>query len=328
MRGLIVFFVAAAAGSFAAAEILSAGTAADSVSASNNNEERSKINNRTQDVAGAEDSVAQRRRDGLALYREAMALESGNDTVAADTVAALRLYRRAAEAGLAEAQNYLGWCLYNGIGTDADERQGVEWIERAARQGDVKACNNLGWLLSRGREVVRDYRKALYWFGKAAEAGLPQAQCQAADMFRLGLGTEADTVRARKLYRAAFAGGLRDAEPKLLAMDYPSFLLLSGVQAVALGEEYAAFGMHSVAVTLFELAAEKGEAEAFFMLGQAAALGRGVAYDYERALELYYKAALLGSRRAQRVVGETLEVFPDAFPSDRFGAEYWLEKSR
>lgn len=261
------------------------------------------------------------------LYRKAYAIEIGNDSTPGDVQKAIPLYIRSAEAGYAPAQSYLGFCYYNGNGTDRQPHLGISWIEKAAMQGDIKACNNLGWLLANGEEVVRDYPKAAYWFEKAANAGLPMAQSQLADLYREGKGVEPDSLVARNLYIAAIAGGLADAERKLLAMDYHRYLTLSADSAASEGIDFYKRRAYSISATLFEIAVEKGSAPAKFWLAESYAHGRGVKYDFDKALNWYYQAACDGIASAQYIVAETLEMFPDAIPQDTHGPKYWLDKA-
>lgn len=273
-------------------------------------------------------AFAQERTDSAELfYRQAYAIEIGNDSVEGSITCAIPLYIRAAEAGHVPAQSYLGFCYYQGVGVKRDPFKAIKWIEKAAFQGDIKACNNLGWLLANGDEVVRDYRKAAYWFKKASDVGMPMAQAQLADLYRQGLGVETDTIVARSLYRKAIVGGLADAEKKLLAMDYVNFLSMPAEQAVNIGVEYYQDRAYMIAATLFEIAHSKGDNHATFWLAESYAHGRGVSYDFDKAMSLYYQAACNGHPSAQFIVGETLEMFPDAISADRHGAKYWLDKA-
>jgi TPR repeat protein len=61
------------------------------------------------------------------------------DGVKKDFNKAFDLYRKAAEAGNADAQYNLGTCYYNGIGTEKNIETGMEWINKAAAQGHALA---------------------------------------------------------------------------------------------------------------------------------------------------------------------------------------------
>ncbi|WP_019927383.1 caspase, EACC1-associated type [Nocardia sp. BMG111209] len=73
------------------------------------------------------------------------------------------LYRRAADAGNADAMNSLGWLLEE----RGELREAEDWYRKAAAAGDARTMNKLGWLLERRGEL----REAEDWYRKAAAAG-------------------------------------------------------------------------------------------------------------------------------------------------------------
>jgi len=64
--------------------------------------------------------------------------------VAKDAEQAVSWYRRAADAGDADAQFSLGGCYSQGDGVAKDAEQAVSWYRRAADAGDADAQFNLG----------------------------------------------------------------------------------------------------------------------------------------------------------------------------------------
>lgn len=271
--------------------------------------------------------------DSRALYELASLRENGFDTIPADPVEAVRLYRLAASKDFAPAQNYLGFMFYRGDIVPQNLDSAIFWIEKAAMQGDAKGANNLGWLLTEGRGIEHDYTQAAQWFAKAADAGLPAAMSQLGDLYRTGKGVPTDTLRAERLYRSAIEKGLGDAENKLLAMMHTKFSTLSADEAVKLGLDYYTHNATTTGVVLFEMAAEKEHPKALALLGDAYTHGRGVRYDHDKALEYFYKGAKLGDSSAQYIIGELLEIFPDALkgmrghePDDDIAA-IWYEKA-
>ena len=59
----------------------------------------------------------------------------------------LMWFRRAADAGHADAQCYLGSCYANGHGIGVDATQAVMWLRRAADAGHAQAMIYLGLAL-------------------------------------------------------------------------------------------------------------------------------------------------------------------------------------
>lgn len=282
--------------------------------------------------------------DGKALYDLATLYDRGFDSISVDSARSSALYRASAEAGYAPARNYLGFRYYNGEGgLERNVDSALYWIARAAESGDAKGAANLGWLLAEGKDVVRNYTEAAYWLEKAAAAGLPSGQSQLADLLRQGLGMKPDTLRAAELYTAAVEGGLREAEMPLLAMMLDKWKALPRDSAMAVGRYYYLHRAPVTGVNIFHHLAEGGDAEAQALLGDAYSRAQGVDYSHEKSLEWFLKAAIGGNGPAQFVIGELLDVFPDAMadepaptllreagidPADASTAAYWYARAR
>lgn len=275
--------------------------------------------------------------DGAALYILATLHDRGFDTIPVDSVRSTELYRLAAEKGNVEAMNYLGFRLLSGevsaIGRDADE--GFQWLERAADAGDLKAASNIGWLFMEGKYLTRDYAEAAYWFDKAARGGLPIARSLLGDLYRDGLGMAPDSLKADSLYREAFESGLADAGYKLADLRKNHY---SGLSSRALTQEGLYYYLRSApseGVKLFYEAMEKGDAKAMALLGDAYSRAIGVPYDHDLSMKYFLEAALAGDPSAEFVIGELLDIFPDALDSlEEAGLEipslsptYWYEKA-
>lgn len=274
--------------------------------------------------------------DPKALYDLAMVYERGYGPIEADSILSSRFLMRSAEAGFPAALNLLGFRYYKGEGVEKDTARALDLIQRAADAGDPKAFNNLGWLLAEGEGVERDYAKAAYWLQRASDADLPVAMTQLADLYRQGLGVEKDSVQAVDLYTRAIAAGLPDAERKLLAMKYADYRRLPPDEAVELGRYYYSRRAPSIGVTLFEIAAEHDNPTALALLGDAYSRALGVPYDYDKSLEYYFRAARAGNPSAQFVLGELLQMLPDALDTlpdtlvpdaDERDPYYWLQQA-
>lgn len=283
--------------------------------------------------------------DAKALYDLAMLHDMGYDTVPLDSARSTELYRMSAQKGYAPAQNYLGFRYFNGDYVARDVDSALFWLVKAAGNGDAKAAGNLGYLLAFDNSVTRDYPQAIRWLTIAADAGLPSGEALLGDVYRMGLGTAPDTLRAAALYTDAIQKGLHDAEKKLLAMMGRRWTALAADSALAIGKYYYTHGAPVAGVTLFENAAGKGNPEALALLGDAYSRALGVDYSHERSLGYFLKAALLGNVPASFVIAELLDIFPDALkeegpdsiireayagqeiPPDLYSAAYWYEKA-
>lgn len=250
--------------------------------------------------------------------KDSLCTETGREE---DMLAQLR---EKAEEGDTEAMNFLGYLLVSGDeGVEQDLAEGLRWIRKAADAGDVKAASNLGWLFLEGELVEKDSVEGAKWIAKAAEAGLPVAQSILGDLYLQGRGVARDTLAADSLYRNAFEHGLADAGYKLYALNAERYAFLAPEEKVTEGKYYYLRGAPSEGVKLFYLAAEEGSADAMALLGDAYSRAIGAPYDYELSKKYYVEAALAGNPSAQFVIGELLEIFPDALN----GNEEWSDVS-
>jgi len=128
---------------------------------------------------------------------------------AADTVEGLLAK---AEAGDPWAQLNLGAAFDHGLaGFPLDPVRGVLWYRRAAEAGLAEAQFNLAHCLATGNGTARDDVAALRWMLRAAEQGLPSAQFLAGVMYAEGIGGAADRDQASAWLRRAADNGHLDA---------------------------------------------------------------------------------------------------------------------
>ncbi|OQX19342.1 MAG: hypothetical protein BWK76_04965 [Desulfobulbaceae bacterium A2] len=127
---------------------------------------------------------------------------------------ALRLYRKVAESGNAEAQYILGGMYYHGIGTTRDEREAVMWLLQAAEAGKSTSLSRyiLGYSYLKGELMPQNYAEARRWYGLAAAAGYRQAKNDLAFMHYNGLGGDRDLRQALTLYESAALQGDAQAQ--------------------------------------------------------------------------------------------------------------------
>lgn len=92
-----------------------------------------------------------------------------------DHVAALPLFRRAAEQGHDEAQYALGLIYINGRGTSVDYSEAAEWFRRGAEQGNLDCLYMLGCCYDEGWGVPKDDIQAYAWLSLAADTGYIRA---------------------------------------------------------------------------------------------------------------------------------------------------------
>lgn len=268
--------------------------------------------------------------DAEAQYRLATVLETGWDSVPADSVRALELMRRSARNGFAPAMNYLGYLYGKGYKVGdrklipVDRDSSVMWLRRSADAGDPRAVSNLAYLLLNDSTIgltpaerVHNDSIAYVYLQKGATAQIPTAFSMLGDMYRDGRWVKRDTLKAAANYEAALERGLGDAEARLIALMGHRWQRLPQDSAFNLGLRYYTGYAPAAGVLLLERAAEITDtigigARAMALLGDAYSRGVGVKYSHDKSLAYFARAALAGNPSAMYILAETLEVFPDA----------------
>ncbi len=250
--------------------------------------------------------------DAESQYQMYTVYNRGYDSIAADSVSALRMLRLAAQSGHKEAQNMLGYRLYKGDGVERDIEEGLSWLEQAAIAGHLKAAGNLGYLLIYGEGVVHDYENAAFWLQRAADGEIATAQSMLGDLYRDGTGVERDRNMADSLYRQSLQNGLTDSAYKLYDLNTEAWSVADPSTLVREGLEFYKSGAPEVGVKLFEMAATKNDSHAMALLGDAYTRGLGVGYSHQHALDWYARSAAAGYAPAMFIIGELLEILPDS----------------
>lgn len=285
--------------------------------------------------------------DAEAQYRLATVLETGWDSVPADSVRALELMRSSAQAGFPPAMNYLGYLYGKGYKVGdrelipVDRDSSVMWLRRSADAGDPRAVSNLAYLLLNDtvsalsseahlHTQAQNDSLAFVYLQKGATAQIPTAFSMLGDMYRDGRWVKRDTLKAAANYEAALEHGLGDAEARLIALMGHRWQRLPQDSAFHLGLRYYTGYAPGAGVLLLEHASEIPDttgitdtigigARAMALLGDAYSRGVGVKYSHDKSLAYFARAALAGNPSAMYILAETLEVFPDALqdlPSD------------
>jgi TPR repeat protein len=126
------------------------------------------------------------------------------------------------------AQNNLGVCYANGTGVNKDPAEAVRLYRLAADQGMADAQYNLGWYYENTTGVGQDHDEAVRWYRLAANQGYANAQHTLGNCYLQGIGASrgsakaagqpppaADYAEAVRLYRLAADQGHADARRTL-----------------------------------------------------------------------------------------------------------------
>lgn len=121
---------------------------------------------------------------------------------------ALALFRKAADAGDAEAMFELGKLYEKGIGTAQNVSEAIKLFQQSADLGFADAINDLGFLYYQGADgLPRDPKKAVDLFVRAADLRHPQAMFNVAALIDDGLvAGKGPEEAAGYLYRALRSG--------------------------------------------------------------------------------------------------------------------------
>jgi TPR repeat protein len=222
---------------------------------------------------------------GLLLLFTSCAGLAGNDVW--ETLFSEKL--KEANAGNSNAQYDIGAMYQNGRGVAADRDKAIEWYRKAAAQNNQNAVSRLNLIQSNEERFNKTLARA--------EKGEVESQYDLGNMYTEGIGTDADTSKARAWYEKAASQEFEKAQYKLGLIYY---------------EESSASKDLPLAFKLFRKAAEKGYPPAQFYLGKMYASGQGVKRNYGAALEWLSKAADGGFNEARREMIDIAELLEDS----------------
>ena len=122
--------------------------------------------------------------------------------VAKDRPQAFYWYRKAAEGGDVDSLNEVGRCLRYGIGTRKNPVAAFESFHAAALRGNAKAQYSVAFFYEKGEGASQSLRWARHWYVRSAALGLARAVRAMRDDIEHEIAQE-DWVVARKRIRAA-----------------------------------------------------------------------------------------------------------------------------
>ncbi|WP_136625509.1 tetratricopeptide repeat protein [Mesorhizobium norvegicum] len=198
--------------------------------------------------------------------------------VAEDSVAALDWFLKAAEAGDGEAMGWIGHIYFGGNGVDVDKATAYRWYVKASDAGDASAMSWRGYMLSQGIGVPVDLDAARLWFSKSAELGDADGQHNYGSV----LATAGEREEADRWLQKAAAQGHKASTKWQRQHDAHNLL---GAKRYAEG------------LPVLEKLAEDGDAWAHEWLGYIYLWGRGVAKNFDEAVQ-HYEAAYEGGQHA------------------------------
>jgi len=116
--------------------------------------------------------------------------------IAKDPDVAARWFTKATEQGDMNAAHSLADILYDRKNYD----EALQWYRKAADAGIADAQFGLGLMYDLGQGVPSDHAKALIWYGKAAVQGSGAAVCNIGILYYNGEGVPVDRVIAHQYF--------------------------------------------------------------------------------------------------------------------------------
>ncbi|EIJ42674.1 TPR repeat-containing protein [Beggiatoa alba B18LD] len=220
------------------------------------------------------------RGENAALIDLAQLYETGKGTTV-DLKKAAALYEEAAQRGLKEAQYKIGILYADGIGVSQNPTHALYWLNKAEANGHPDAANIRGKVERYLRNnYTEDFRKTQ----EMAESGRADAQYKLGMMYRDGIGTVKNLVRATEWLKKSAEQGLFDAQAKLGVMYYEGL------------------GIAPDPVEAFhwtKLAAEQGYAPSQALLATMYRDGRGTEKNLATAYHWFLIALMYGNKSAE-----------------------------
>lgn len=207
-----------------------------------------------------------------------MSMDKFGNVPAAQQAPVFAAILRGANAGIAAAQNYVGFCYANGKHVAGNDQQAVDWFSKAAKQNYAKAQFNLALAYETGQGTAADKQQAMHWYQAAASNGFLTAELMLAQRYEIGDGLPQDSAKAFYWYQQTVEH----------ANTLTSLLDNSGLQAL----------------NWFKTSAERGDAAAQYVLGQQLLQGKLVRRDVAQAVNWFQQAAAQNNADAAFELGE------------------------
>ena len=197
-----------------------------------------------------------------------------------DYAARFRMHHQAALEGEPEAQGWLGFYYFFGLGIGKDSAEAAHWFRLGAEQGNTNAEFWLAWMHAQGDAVPRDAVKAAELYGRAARKGDARAQYELGWSYWLGDGVKKDLEEgARWILRAAMQDNAR-------AQQSLGYMYRDGLGVAQSDSE---------SFQWYRLAATQGNPWAQVSLGVAHLRGIGIPQDVAEGLTWIRRAADRGN---------------------------------
>ncbi len=125
--------------------------------------------------------------------------------VSPNALESTRLFRQAAMSGAGLANAVVARRYFEGKGVDADPVAAIGWLTRGSQAGSTEAMVLLGERFENGDVIGKDINRAGQLYSTATKLGDPVGAYRLAMLYKNGVGTKPDPVRAYVLLHGAKA---------------------------------------------------------------------------------------------------------------------------
>lgn len=129
-----------------------------------------------------------------------LAYRKGEEGLSINPRKAVKLFKRAVEAGNVDAMVSLGSMYIEGEGVKQDKEKAMQLFQMASDRGDAVAQNNIGALL-----LHEDEKAAFPFYLLAAKQGMTVAEYNVAAMYMNGQGVDKDLHEALRWFKRTAA---------------------------------------------------------------------------------------------------------------------------
>lgn len=214
------------------------------------------------------------------------------------------LYRLAAEAGSADAQDCLAHKYLDGDGVEVSPKKAYSWFLKAAEQGHANAQSYCHTMLMQGHGVATNKKESFIWAEKAATQGNLVAMSNVANAYMCPVMfdniVQQDMEKAKMWAQRAADGGLESSTRMLAALN---------------GDDGASELNNRYILRVMREEAGKGNASYQFQLGllygtdeadpdAKAARIIGIPYDLDKSIKWITRASQQGLADAQFQLGK------------------------
>lgn len=257
----------------------------------------------------------------------------------ADMERAIHWYQAGAEAGFVGAQVNLARIYWDDKGSYWNCGEAIKWLKLAAEKADPSALVNMGFLYTQGPDrTITGIGIRLHETGNglqinkvkndspAEHAGLLVGDILVGintdDALKLGVQGVIDQIRASK-DKQVMLSIRREGDEKIKTINItPQEIIIKcpGAEDVGLVSDNAE------AVKWFQKAADRGSSVGLFFLAKAYQEGKGVAQNYQKAMDLYNQGARRGDWEAVQEISHMYNTGQGVDKSKTLG-DNWMRKA-